>query len=260
MRKFTATLLIVVLGASCFGALIGQTLAQAPTDTNNTTSPPPLIVRWMRFRGNVSEWGTEPYHGSITVNAKTANVPPPLFKPWVGVNVVWSNEKRPIASGTKPVGEVTYTHYNARLVMLLSIRGKQDTMNLNVTGIWNVNKIKITSQFGEEGKLVKVVREITPIVTKAKGQLHITEDWKKFDIQIEGVDALKGVGIFMTTTTNMINPFSFGAGPTATVKDLFQVMTCFRAMPGFGNFNPELDYNQDGKIDLADLTTVAASM
>jgi len=257
MRKLIVALLLVVLGASCFSVLIGQTFAQESTEP---TTPPPLIIRWMRFRGAVTQWGNDPYHGLVTVNAKTANRPPAIFRPWVTVNVVWSNEPRPIASDTKPVGQITYTHYNARLVWLIAIRGKQDTMNLNITGIWNVNKVKITSEFDENSVLIKTVREVTPIVTKAKGQLHITEGWKKFDIEIEGIDALKGIGIAMTTTTSMINPFSYEGGSAATLKDLFQLVRCFRTMPGFGNYNPELDCNMDSKIDLADLTTVAANM
>ena len=64
----------------------------------------------------------------------------------------------------------------------------------------------------------------------------------------------------MMTTTRMIHPFSFEGGFTPTLKDLFYIMRCFRAMPGFGNYDPELDYNEDSKIDLADLTTVAANM
>jgi hypothetical protein len=64
----------------------------------------------------------------------------------------------------------------------------------------------------------------------------------------------------MRTTTNRINPFSFGVGPTATRSDLMQVLGSFRSMPGLPNYNPDLDCNKDSKIDLADLTTVAANM
>ncbi len=261
MRKLLVALLIVVLGSCCFSTLISQTIAQ--TATQPTTDPTsPLIIRWMRFRGAINQWGDNPYQGSVTVNAKTANVPPPLFKPWVGINAVWSNEQRPFASTEKIVGEFTYTHYNARLVLLLSIRGARANpeFDLNVTGLWNVNKIVITSKFDENGALTSTAREVTLIVTRAKGQLHITDDWKKFDINIEGVNELKGVAISMTTTTSQINPFSYQAGASATISDLIQVVRCFRAMPGFGNFLPELDYNMDSKIDLADLTTVAANV
>ncbi len=257
MRKLIVAILIAVLGVSCFGALTGQTLAQESTEP---TTPPPLIIRWMRFRGTITQWGSDPYHGSVTVNAKTANVPPAIFRPRVAVNAIWSNEPRPIASAAKPVGQVTYTHYTARLVWLIAIRGRQDTMNLNVTGIWNVNEVKITSEFDEDGVLIQITREVTPIVTRAKGQLHITEGWKKFDIEIEGTDTLKGIAIGMMTTTRMMNPFSYEGGLRATLKDMYQIMRCFRAMPGFGNYNPELDYNSDSKIDLADLTTVAANL
>ena len=255
MRKLIVVLLIAVLGANCF-TVMGLALAQEPS----TPTPQPLIIRWMRFRGSVTQWGNDPYHGSVTVNAKTANVPPPIFKPWVAVNVVWSNEPRPIASAAKPVGQVIYTHYAARLVRLIAIKGRQDTMNLNITGIWNVNKVKIISEFDENSVLIKRMREVAPIAVKANGQLHITEGWKKFDIEIEGIDALKGIGISMITTTSKINPFSYEGSPAPTLKDLFQVVRCFRTMPGFGNYNPELDYNKDSQIDLADLTTVAANM
>jgi len=257
MRKLTIALLITVLAASCFSALVSQTFAQEPTES---PPKPPLVIRWMRFRGAVTQWGNDSYHGFLIVNAKTANVPPVVFRPWATVNVVWSSEPRPIASAAKPVGQVTYTHYNARLVWLIAIRGKQDTMNLNITGIWNVNKVIITSEFDENGVLMKTTREVTPIVTKAKGQLHITEGWKKFDIEIEGMAALQGIGIGMTTTTRMINPFSYEGGLKATRNDLVQIVRCFRTMPGFGNYTPELDYNSDSKIDMADLTTVAANM
>lgn len=259
MRKLIVALLIVVLGVGCFASLIGQTIAQETTETTPTTSPS-IIIRWTRFRGAVTQWGSESYHGSVIVKTKTANVPPALFRPWATVDVVWSNERRPIASAPKPVGQVTYTHYNARLVRLIAIKGRQDNMNLNITGIWNANKVKITAEFDENGVLIKTVREVTPIATKAKGQLHITEGWKKFDIEIEDVETLKGNGIAMTTTTSRINPFSYEAGSTVTIKDLIQIVRCFRAMPGFGNYIRELDYNMDSKIDLADLTTLAANM
>lgn len=256
MRKIAVVLLIAVLGVSCFTALIGQVIAQESTQQMTQL---PLIIRWMRFRGAVTQWGNELYNGTVTVNARTANVPPPMFKPWAGVDVFLTNEPKPIASNTKPAGQFTFTHYNARLVWMITIR-KQEGLVVNITGIWNVSKIKITSEFATDGTLVKTTREVTPVVTRAKGQLHIPDGWKMFEIEIEGIEAIKGVGIFMTTTTNMMNPFSIGATPNATLQDLFQVVKCFRAMAGFGNFRPELDYNADSKIDGADLTTVAANM
>ncbi len=255
MRKTMVTLLIVVLGTAFFGTLMGQALAQSTVDQ---TSPPALVVRWMRYRGAITQWGSESYKGSVVVNARTANVPLALFKPWVTVEAFWSNEPRFPAD--KPTGgQYVFTHYHARLVMLLSIR-KQADMIVNVTGLWNAQKIKTTTDFDANGAPIKTVNEITPIATKAIGQLHITTDWKNFDIAINGVDTLQGVEISMMTTTNMVNPFSYDGAPKPTFQDLMRVIGCFRTMPGFANFNPELDYNGDSKIDVADLTTVAANM
>ncbi|MCW4044287.1 MAG: hypothetical protein NWE94_02070 [Candidatus Bathyarchaeota archaeon] len=133
-------------------------------------------------------------------------------------------------------------------------------MIVNVTELWNANKIKISTDFDENGVPSKVIREVTPIVSRVKRQLHITTDWKKFTIQIEGIDSLQGVEVSMMTTTKMMNPFSYGGDSSASLNDLMQVAKCFRAMTRFGNYIPELDYNKDSKIDIADLTTVAANM
>ena len=263
MRRKLSAVMIALLGVSILCTLVFPVFAQVTTSPSpDVVSQQQLIVRWMRFRGSVTLWGDEPYQGSVVVTAKTANVPAIFFRPFVTINAVWSNEQRPMASTEKPVGAVTYTHYTARLVLLQAVRGKlaDPAFNLNVTGLWNVNKVTITRQFDEDGALVKSTREVTPVVARAKGQLHITDDWKKFDIQIQGVETIEGNGLTMRTTRNVINPFSFSDLARPTIQDLFQLVRCYRAMPGFGNYIPEVDYNMDSKIDLKDLTTVAANM
>lgn len=255
MRRLAIALLIVVIGTSFFSTL-SLTLAQEPIE--------PVLklpdIRWMYFRGEVTEWGDEVANGSVVVTAKTSKFSRILFRPWVTTTVFWSTESRPIISDVKPEGQVNFTHYTARLVRLNELIGKQETSDLNVTGTWNVKKVKITSEFDENGVLLKNVHEVTQVVTRAEGQLLITEDWKEFDVEIEGIDTLKGIQISMRTTTRTMHPFSFGGGFIPTLKDLFHIARCFRAMPGFGNYDPELDCNEDSKIDLTDLTTVAANM
>jgi hypothetical protein len=262
MRKILSLILIATLAISCFGSFIPVFAQETISSADTTATPPPLIVRWMRFHGAITNWGDQTYRGTVTINAKTANVPPSIFRPWAGVQAVWSNEQRPIISAEKPTGEVTYTHYNAKLVFMQTIRGARadPAFDLNITGIWNVNKVVITNKFDDNGVLLSSIREVTPIASKAKGQLHITNDWKAFDIEIQGVDTIKGNAIGMTTATNMINPFSFDGAQRPTLTDLLQIVRCYRAMPGFGNYINELDFNLDSKIDLSDLTTVAANI
>jgi hypothetical protein len=262
MRKLSTIILITTLAISCFGFLIPVFAQETISSADNTATPAPLIVRWMRFRGAITTWGDETYHGSVTINAKTANVFSAIFKPWATVQAVWSNEQRPITSAEKPTGEVTYTHYNAKLVFMQTIRGARadPAFDLNITGLWNVNKVVITNKFDDKGVLLSSIREVTPIISKAKGQMHITNDWKAFDIEIQGIDTIKGNAIGMTTATNMINPFSYDGSQRPTLTDLHQIARCYRAMPGFGNYINDLDFNMDSKIDLSDLTTVAANI
>ncbi len=177
MRKILVPLLIVILTFSCFALLAGQAFAQTTGSTTPSPTKPPLIFRWMRYQGAIKQWGSQSYQGSVTVNTKTGNAPPTVFRPWVTVDAFWSNE--PPFPSTKPTGQgqFTFTHYSARLVTLTSIR-KQDDMIVNITGIWNVSKIKITTEFDKTGAPVKTVRDVTSIAKQAKGQLHITPDWK----------------------------------------------------------------------------------
>lgn len=254
MRRPIVAILIIAIGISFFSAL-SLTLVKEPT----ALALKPPVTRWMYFRGTVTEWGDEAANGSVVVKARTSKFFSIVFRPWVTATVFWSDEPRPIVSDSKPEGETAFTHYTARLVKVTTLKEKEENADLNITGLWNVRKVKITTEF-KDGVLLKTVREVTPIVTRAEGQLYITEDWKEFDVEIEGVDNVKGIEISMMTTTRMIHPFSFGGSFTPTLKDLSSIVSCFRAMPGFGNYDPELDYNEDSKIDLADLTTVAANM
>jgi hypothetical protein len=230
MRKILVPLLIVILAFSCFALLAGQTFAQTTGPTTPSPTKPPLTIRWMRYQGAIKQWGSQSYQGSVTVNTKTGNAPPTVLRPRVTVDAFWSNE--PPFPSTKPTGQgqFAFTHYSARLVTLTSIR-KQDDMIINITGLWNVNKIKITTEFDKTGAPVKTVRDVTSIAKQAKGQLHITSDWKKFNIIIDGVDSLQGIQISKMTTNKVMSPFSFGAGPSASLKDLMQMTGSFRAMP-----------------------------
>jgi hypothetical protein len=191
----------------------------------------------MRYHGAITQYGNDFHKGSITVNTKTANAPPQVFKPWVTVDAFWSN--KPPFPSIKPTGQGQYSFisYHAKLVTLLSIR-KQDDFIVNVTGLWNIGEVKITTQFGQNGSPINTVREVTPRAMQATGQLLITPDWKKVTIIVDGADTLQGVEISMITTTNPMNPFSFSSGPQAKLGDLMQIMGSFRAIAGLATTIP----------------------
>lgn len=98
-----------------------------------------------------------------------------MFFPWVTVNAFWSNQ--PPFPATKPTGpgEYTFTSYNAQLVQLIWIC-KQDDYIVNVTGLWNIENVVITTQFDQNGAPCNTTRQVAPIVTQAAGQLLITPD------------------------------------------------------------------------------------
>jgi hypothetical protein len=46
-------------------------------------------------------------------------------------------------------------------------------------------------------------------------------------------------------------------GTTVTRADVTAVVQCYRAMPGWGNYDTTMDFNY--RVDIADLATVAAN-
>ena len=59
------------------------------------------------------------------------------------------------------------------------------------------------------------------------------------------------------------NPFKVSEDESSNVvtrADVKAVVKCYRAMPGWGSYDSRMDFNNNFKIDIADLSTVAANM
>jgi hypothetical protein len=60
MRKISVAILITLLVAISFAVVMAQTLPQTRSETNASANPPPLIIRWMRYQGAITQWNGEP--------------------------------------------------------------------------------------------------------------------------------------------------------------------------------------------------------
>lgn len=59
MCKISVILLITLLIASCFTAVVSQVVAQSTDQSNQPITPPPLVIRWMRYQGAITQWGSD---------------------------------------------------------------------------------------------------------------------------------------------------------------------------------------------------------
>ena len=99
-----------------------------------------------------------------------------------------------------------------------------------------------------------------PIVTKAEGELTVVDN--KFVLSIEGTHDLNGV-VTRTRMTQMdFNKFKLSEDDTEKVSrdDLKVLAKNLRAVPGWGSYDSNMDFNCNYKIDIADLVTVAANV
>jgi hypothetical protein len=104
--------------------------------------------------------------------------------------------------------------------------------------------------------------DIDPIANKAYGELNVTGNWTKFVLSIDGVDELNGVVKRARMNQMIFNKFKVSEDGTEKVSryDLTVLSKIYGARPGWGSYDGNMDFNCNYKIDIADLTTVAANV
>ena len=103
----------------------------------------------------------------------------------------------------------------------------------------------------------------TSTVAKVYGELNVTDSWTKFTLKFTGYDPLTGSVTRSVTRQVQFNWYKVTddvAGTAVTRADVNAVVQCYRAMPGWGNYDNRMDFNFNYKIDIADLATVAANL
>jgi hypothetical protein len=255
---------------------------------------------WARMNGMITEWNTTDGNstrafGWVVANAAIVNINGTTHE-WAKANAMWSDMMRPHPEGDHPLGpgfqvndttapgnfSCTFTFYTAKLLSFtdISFNKTESGHDFYLAGLWNVtqrtetiNITVITSandtwrQFDRE---INVTCTDTPVATNATGTL--VADWGgvmgwigKFVLSIDGVGTLSGFasrGIEWAHELNMCDLGDAQGIPRGKVdiNDLVKVAKHFGEAPGFGNYDPNLDLNGNGKVDIGDLTTIAANI
>jgi hypothetical protein len=245
MRKNLAVILLAVLA-------IGS-LCAAVSSANADTS---IQRSWVRLTGRITQWGSTPVNGTISVQARTVRVNDTLARKFVGASAVWTN-------GTvKPRGNFTYTYYAAKLVNLQTAKLNYQGNDFFLNGTWAIYNVTVTNTVITNNGITSVHRDTDAVSTKAIGQLNVTDNWTKFTLTINGIDPLTGLVHRVKTSLVQMNVCKVSDDGTnkVTIQDVLIVARAYGAMPGMNNYDQKLDFNLHYKIDITNLATVAANV
>ena len=263
-----ALVLIAVVAVSSIG--LAGVNASVFGQTNMATTMSNMLTQrsYIRVNGLITQWGTTAVTGALQTQAGTSTHETTGTNQLAMATAIWTtNTSRPIA-GVQAKQNFTYTFYSARLtnasVSTLSTTSAAPT-NYFLNGTWSVYTVvsNVTIITNADGQITNVHRTSDTSVQKAYGELNVTDNWTKFTLSITGIDPLTG-SVFRSVQRQMqFNPFKVTddtATNAVTKADIAAVIHSYGAMPGWGNYDARMDFAGHYRIDIADLSTVAANI
>jgi hypothetical protein len=272
MKKTLAVALLAIIVISSLSFAVASAGAVGPSDQGWGWRVGPVMRRgamvpfqrsWIRVNGIVETWGSQEVNGSLSVNARTVGFGE-VVRQAAFATAIWSN-----TTNFRQKGNFSYSFYVARLVGANVSALNFDDVDFFLNGTWNVFNVTISQTIIKSGDLEsgytidrQTKTNIDPIATKAYGELNVTDNWTKFVLKIDGVDELKGVVSRARMIQMIFNKFKVSEDGTDKVSrvDLTVLAKIYGAKPGWGSYDSNMDFNCNYKIDIADLTTVAANV
>jgi hypothetical protein len=197
--------------------------------------------------GNVRYYGNEGMPGWMGAFAK--------IDEWARVYAFWAKfQVLPIPGN--------YTFYEARLASASIIKLNYNGKDFYILGTWDV--LKVTLMYHANGTITKIIEVI---VADQRGELSVTGSWTLFSIDIVGVPLITGLVTFYWISPGKEIPVGDVKGPLQDVPDgkinifdLTHVAKGYGSTPGKPEYNFDIDFNFDYKVDIYDLTTIAANL
>jgi hypothetical protein len=272
MKKILAVVLMAIIGISSLSFAVLSATASSPTNRGwgwklgswmRRGVIVPFQRSWARLNGIIETWGSQEVNGSLSINARTVSFNEEARKT-AFATAIWSN-----TTNFRQRGNFSYSFYSARLVDAnVSVLNFEDA-NLFMNGTWNVFNVSISQTIVTSGDLEshytvdrQSKTDIDPIANKTYGELEVTDNWTKFVLSIDGVDELNGLVNRARMSQMIFNKFKVSEDKTSKVSriDLTILARIYGARPGWGSYDSNMDFNGNYKIDIADLTTVAANV
>jgi hypothetical protein len=216
---------------------------------------------WVRINGNINLWGTTTVHGQLQTQAKAATLLNSDTKELTSAIAIWTaNTSRPIQS-VRAKENFTYVFYVARIPNASISTASVSAGSYFLNGTWNFAKVTsiVTIMTNDEGTITHIHRDQDVSPMRAYGELSITGN--QFTLKINGIDQLSG-SVYSSITRSWFNPFKVtddSSSDVVTTSDVHAVAQCYGAMPGWGNYDTRMDFNNNFRVDIADICTVAAN-
>jgi hypothetical protein len=251
---------IMILILSSFGVAFESAVAAMPSSTIIPTRL--TSASWIRINGLITKWGTTDVKGLLQTQYRAGVFQSGDTRQLAGATAIWTtNLTRPIqAVQTKQ--NFTYVFYAARLLNSSVSNVTPDSGSYSIEGEWNVVNVTSTVSIitNDDGQITKVLRnqEISP--QKVNGILTITGN--TFTLTLDAMDALTG-SVFRSITRTWYNPYQMTDDTTTNIvtrTDVKTIAQYYGVMPGWGTFDLKMDFNNNFRIDIADISTVAANM
>ena len=268
-KKISIVLAIIALIAVCSSSLAIGAYAQSSTISSTPTSVANALTQrsYIRIDGTITQWGTTKVIGVLQTQARAALFQNANTNQLASATAIWTtNTSRPI-NAVRSKENFTYAYYVARLtnasVSTLSASTADTDYFLN--GTWTVYTVisNVTIITNADGQITNVHRSSDTSIQKAYGELTVTNSWTTFTLAINGIDPLTGSVVRSVTRQVQFNPFKVTDDTTSNVvtrADIAAVAQSYGSMPGWGNYDARLDVCGHFKIDIADLSTVAANV
>ena len=216
---------------------------------------------WIRINGNVNQWGTTTVHGQLQTQAREAILLNSDTKELTSATAIWTTNTSRAIQSVRAKENFTYVFFVARIPNASISTAIVSASNYVLTGTWNFAKVTstVTIITNDEGTITHIHRDQDVSPTRAYGELSITGN--QYTLNINGIDQLSG-SVYRTLTRSWLNPFKMtdDSGNVVTRSDLNIVGQNYGAMPGWGNYDTRMDFNNNYRVDIADISTVAANM
>jgi hypothetical protein len=265
-------MIVVIVGILLISSVAAINLAAALPSNLEKASNRLTQATWIRMNGNIAQLvtttdntvTTTTVRGQLQTQARVAVRQSGVTKQLTVATAMWTTETQTAAEKAKETSDFTYTYYIARLpdALVSDTDSKiESPTSYTLAGTWNVAKVvlTVTTQTNEDGTVTKHrEQDITPILSKG-GTLTVSDN--TFTLLIDGVGDLKG-SIYRSITRSWFNPFKMTDDSTSNVVTRIDVKTIaeqYGTMPGWGNFDLKMDFNHNYRVDIADISTVAAN-
>ncbi len=217
---------------------------------------------WIKLNGVIDQWGTTTVRGTLQTQAREATHETSGTNQFAAATAIWTTNTSRAIQDVKAKENFTYVYYVARLANVSVSTVDASSGSYFINGTWTVATINanVTVITNDEGQIVRVLRNQDSSIQRAYGELSVANN--KFTLSINGIDSLSG-SVFRTITRAWNNPFKMGVEATNSIVTRADVRTigqCYGAMPGWGNFDLSMDFNNNYRVDIADISTVAANV